>query len=1279
MEKMEDHHGNEAFADFTWDVIHKYFQENSLVKHQIESFNDFVLRKIDEIIEGFNPIEIHHQYIPECEKFKYKLNVNITNPVLSKPIIYEKDGSTKIMTPNDARLRNFSYASPLNVDIEVHAQTFDEETGEYSLDIKKINNINLGKIPIMVNSRYCVLNSHPDCANINQCRYDVGGYFVINGNEKVVVSQDRICENKTHVFTNTKQTAFSHIAEIRSVSENKFGVPKTTTLKMSAKSNQFGRYIRVNIHHIKHDLPLFILFRALGVESDRSILEFIVFDTGDPKNEVIMRELVGTMDEATGILSSRDALEYMSKYLQINGYPREMLQNKGQRLEIIRTILQKEFLPHVGPDFRKKALYLGYMVNKLVHCYLGLWELDDRDSYINKRVDSPGVLMANLFRQYFGKMVKDMKNMVSKEINSGSWKAMGKFSGVINKVNIYKIIKNTVIESGMKFALATGNWGIKSNKNKQGVAQVLNRMTYNATLSHLRRINTPIEKTGKLVQPRKLHSTQWGYVCPAETPEGASVGLVKNMSMTTNISIASNSFNVRCVLGDSGLEEFEGTNVAIFAKQATKIIVNGDILGVHEDPVALFATLKTLKRQGIINVHTGLCWNVQKNEINIITEGGRCVRPFYVVQDNTLTALQHRQEPLRRWRDYVLEGVVEYLDVEETNLSMTAMTLADLSKGDKGIHLQPNFTHMEIHPSLILGVLAGSIPFSDHNQAPRNCYQSLWKDEPVLMGDGTYKMIKDVCVGDEVVTFDNETMYPSVTKVINQYVRPTDNKIFKITTQSGGTIIATEEHKFMTSNGWQEVRDFTDNTCVGIQIHQKYVSTEVIEYDVLTQDKFINILGKSTIKTGAVTKYTRKLVEVGLLPLKSTDNRLHILARMAGFLMTDGGVYRNARGSLYTAAYFGTTLSADMFEDDIVRLGFDKARVTKTTGDYDGRPMYCYMTTHSAAIAALFYALGVSVGRKTETHHNAVPDWVMSGSKMVKREFLAGYQGGDGCRIQYNVLKPCGHNYVCAETSKQINPIHAKSLEVFMDQMKSLYDDLDIEAVRLAPRQISESRVLYAVKVRDTHDNLVKYFETVGYRYDYHKLIDSALVIEYLKHKKVMFNRHEKNVLKIRALHDDGRSAREIADEMGMNIDRARDYVRSYKTGRTISCPRWRGDTIENWVKKVSHKGLTLFIPLESVMEVENCEISDITTESANHSFIAGDHFTVHNSAMGKQAIGVYASNFRHRFDTMAHVLNYPQKPLVETKISKITNTDEMPCGTNAIVAIMTYTGLTKC
>lgn len=714
----------------TWDLINQHYKENKgyqLVKHLIESYNDFILTKLDNIVDGFNAIDIHHQYMPELQKFRYMINIDVKNPILSKPIIYEKDGSTKIMTPTDARNRNFTYAAALYIDLHIRTHMWNDKKEEYEVECKKINNVCLGKIPVMVGSRYCVLTTTGK--DTDECRYGYGGYFIINGNEKVIICQDRIAENMTYVFINNKvASTYSHIAEIRSVTENKFSVPKTTSLKLSAKANQFGRYIRANMHHVKQDIPVFILFRALGVESDRKIIDYCV-----PRNEqhydALVAELIGSIEEGNTVTYIRDAREYLCKFMNVNGHPKEFMQNKQYKMNVMMSVLEKEFLPHAGPCLYNKAMYLGYMINKLLKCYLGILPFDDRDSYINKRIDTPGILLANLFRQYYGKVVKDMKNMIQKDINTGAWKATNKFSNVITKVNVNKIVKSTIIESGLKFGLATGNWGIKSSKTKQGVAQVLNRLSYNATISHLRRINTPIEKTGKLIQPRKLHSTQWGIICPTETPEGVSVGLVKNLAISMTVSIQSNSCNLRDRLLDPNEFEnitiFDGTNIEIFV-EGTRIILNGDIIGITTSPNKLYEKVKFLKRQGIINAYSAVVWSIELNEIWICTEAGRCIRPLFVVDSET-NQLVVTEEMLRNkmsWNELVLNGAIEYLDVKELNNSMIAMKYSDLQKGFKGFQHPVKYTHMEIDASLILGVLAGSIPFSDHNQAPRNAYQS---------------------------------------------------------------------------------------------------------------------------------------------------------------------------------------------------------------------------------------------------------------------------------------------------------------------------------------------------------------------------------------------------------------------------------------------------------------------------------------------------------------------------------------------------------------------------
>ena len=281
----------------------------------------------------------------------------------------------------------------------------------------------------------------------------------------------------------------------------------------------------------------------------------------------------------------------------------------------------------------QKIYMLGYMANRLLQTSFGWIEESDRDSYINKRVDLTGSLLNNLFRNYFNKLVKDIQKYVIREINNGSWKSTQDYENIINNTNIYKIIKSTTIENGIKRALPTGDFGIKQiNSNKVGVAQVLNRLTYISTLSHLRRINTPIDKSGKLIPPRRLHNSTWGFLCPAETPEGASVGIVKNLSYLTHVNIHSNSNGLYDYIMPliHSLNSIENNHNKIFNN--TKVFINGSWVGITENPIELYNDLKDKKYKGIINIYTSIVFDTKLLEIKVCNDAGRLSRPLFKVK-----------------------------------------------------------------------------------------------------------------------------------------------------------------------------------------------------------------------------------------------------------------------------------------------------------------------------------------------------------------------------------------------------------------------------------------------------------------------------------------------------------------------------------------------------------------------------------------------------------------------------------------------------------------------
>jgi len=735
IQNMENNIG--SYVEEPWDIINSYFDGKhlkQLVRHQIESYNNFVTYQIPKTISMFNPVNVKSEKLYDEKSGKNALEIFITfdNFSIYRPQIHENTGAIKLMFPNEARLRNFTYSSIMMVDMNIkyiirNGDNLESEETFY----KKLTNIHIGKLPIMLKSVICVLEQykHIPTEQTGECKLDAGGYFIINGSEKTVLGQERAAENKIQCFNTSKNNKWAWTAEIKSVPDFKCISPKQITMYISSKNNGFGHSLYIQIPRIKVPIPLFILFRALGVETDKAICEKIVLNVDKDKEvKQLLIALKASIVDSNKFINKEDALMFITNnamYTPLNGDKESG--NKKKRSFTI-DVLETDLFPHCK-KMDQKIYFLGYMANQLLKTSLGWREVDDRDSYLNKRVDLVGILLNNLFRNYFNKLVKDMQKQIVREINNGSWRSTDNYKTIVNMTNIYKIVKSTTIENGLKRALATGDFGLKqATSNKVGVAQVLNRLTYISSLSHSRRVNTPIDKSGKLIPPRKLHSTSWGFLCPAETPEGHGVGVVKNLAYLTHITIPSNSEPLYDYVNEHIIEFSELDKETLF--NGVKVFINGCWLGNAKDPINLFNTLKSKKKKGIINIYTSIIFDIKNKNIRICNEAGRLIRPLLCVKDNNLLINKKIIGQLRNknleWDDLLTDmkienAAIEYIDADEQNLSMIAMNPKQLK--EENVNRTFKYTHCEIHPSTIFGVLASCIPFPEHNQSPRNTYQ----------------------------------------------------------------------------------------------------------------------------------------------------------------------------------------------------------------------------------------------------------------------------------------------------------------------------------------------------------------------------------------------------------------------------------------------------------------------------------------------------------------------------------------------------------------------------
>jgi DNA-directed RNA polymerase II subunit RPB2 len=482
---------------------------------------------------------------------------------------------------------------------------------------------------------------------MGECRNDYGGYFIIDGKEKTLVCQEKFADNMLYIRSNKADEKYSHSAEIRSVSEDASKPIRTSAIKIVAPSPSLSNnQIVVFIPNVRKPIPLFILMRALGVISDKNIIEYCLLDLD--KNETYIDLFIPSIHDANKIFNQETALRFIASF------------TKRRTITGTLDILMNYFLPHIGEqNFIDKAYFVGYMVNRLLRVFTKEDKPTDRDNFRFKRIELSGSLIYDLFREYYLIQKRDIALKIDKEhyFHKGNY-ADAKFPNLIEN-NILLYFKERIVESGFKKAFK-GNWGAEAHTKRVGAIQDLNRLSWNTFISQLRKFNLPLDASAKVVGPRLLHSSQWGYIDPVDTPDGGNIGLHKHMAISTVVTSGSSSIPMiewlRAKTNMRILQECEPK----FLGNSTKIIVNGNWIGSVDNPIETCSTIRMFRRNGLIPAFTSVSFNYENNEIFIYTDSGRLSRPIYYIDNKTRKISYDRPEiiELINSNDYTWEKAV---------------------------------------------------------------------------------------------------------------------------------------------------------------------------------------------------------------------------------------------------------------------------------------------------------------------------------------------------------------------------------------------------------------------------------------------------------------------------------------------------------------------------------------------------------------------------------------------------------------------------------------------
>ena len=740
--------GNTA-RELSRKLIDRYFRTNAYpyTRHHIDSYDQFVQQDMTSIIRSQNPILILKELNERTGEYKYRVEIFIggedTSAIeIGTPTISLQDtNEVRVLYPNEARLRNLTYCSTVYADITVKV-TYTNDAGVVSeLPVEPFLKWPLFKLPIMLHSRYCILQNKPKefLRDAGECPYDNGGYFVVDGAEKILITRQEQAFNTLYITpqNDPKISVYASISCLSSETRQVKRVAFALMRHVEKEGMTAHATIQVSLPFVRKPVPLFLLFRAMGFQSDEEILKMIFPDFNSPEAKLLLDKLHPCIIDAFPFMNTYMAIQYIKTL------------TKGFSEAHVLDIIRNQLFIHMPNDSYSQALYLGDCVRKILRVNEGYDAKTDRDDTRNQRCLTSGFLVQELFNNSYKLWVKAFVLEIGKEYNyNPNLYKDENFKNIFQQANDTKIFKggmlNDMIMKGFK-----GKWGTGLGEEKSGVLQAMSRLSYVDFMSHCRRVILDFDTGMKLTGPRKLHTSQYGYFCTSETPTGASIGITKNLTIMAAISTSSKTDKFFQWLRTKGRvytpEDMTVEQRIVFVP----VYINGGMYGYTAKPDLLTHVLQLLKRSGCLPYSVSISFSIRDRKVYLYMDAGRPMRPLIWMHKAELPIRKLTES--RTWKHLVMgtlrenvgldstdfhdpeeglaledyprflapyTGAIEYIDPYEQNECFIVNNPA---------YITPETTHMEVHPSTIMSMMTSLIPFAPHNQSPRNqlsCSQS---------------------------------------------------------------------------------------------------------------------------------------------------------------------------------------------------------------------------------------------------------------------------------------------------------------------------------------------------------------------------------------------------------------------------------------------------------------------------------------------------------------------------------------------------------------------------